>query len=60
MDLIDVEDMERATIVAELSSAAVGLGELEPPVDDLARLRDLLVGSFPDWEWPPGGTPADF
>jgi lipoate-protein ligase A len=60
MDLIDVEDMERATIVAELSSAAVGLGELEPAVDDLARLRDLLVGSFPDWEWPPGGTPAGF
>jgi hypothetical protein len=50
MDLIDVDDAERSALVAELASAAVGLGELDPAVDDLDRLSELLVGSFASWD----------
>jgi lipoate-protein ligase A len=50
MDLIDVDDAERSALVAELASAAVGLGELDPAVDDLDRLSELLVGSFAGWD----------
>jgi lipoate-protein ligase A len=58
MDLMDVDDVQRVALVAELASAAVGLGELDPAVDDLGRVRDLLVACFADWEWPPGGELA--
>jgi lipoate---protein ligase len=36
------EGMER-----ELTSVAVGLAELDPPVTDLGDVRDRLIGSFP-------------
>jgi lipoate-protein ligase A len=53
LDLIAVDDLQRTAMVVDLASVAVGLGELDPAVEDIGRLWDRLVGSFPDWEWPP-------
>jgi lipoate-protein ligase A len=55
MQLLDVDDTERASLVAELGGAAVGLGELEVALDDLDRVGRTLVASFDGW---PGGGAA--
>jgi lipoate---protein ligase len=52
MQLLDLDDAEQASLVSELGAAAVGLGELEPPLDDLDRVGRALATSFDGW---PGG-----
>ena len=56
MQLLDVDDTERASLVAELGAAAVGVGELEAALDDLDRVGRTLVASFDGW--PAGGEAA--
>ena len=47
LELMDVDAHVREGMTRDLTSVAVGLAELEPPVTDLARVRDGLMGSFP-------------
>jgi lipoate---protein ligase len=58
MEMLDVADEERASLVSELGAAALGVGELEPAVDDLRELADALLASFGDWSaaGAPGGS----
>jgi hypothetical protein len=56
MELLDVDDVARASLVADLASAALGVGELEPAVDDLEGLGRALLASFDSWA--EGGAPG--
>jgi lipoate---protein ligase len=49
MDLLDVDDVARPSLVAELGSAALGVSELEPVVRDLDALAQVLLSSFEGW-----------
>ncbi len=55
IQLLDVDDTERASLVSELGAAGVGVGELEAALDDLDRVGLTLVASFDRW---PGGGAA--
>ena len=46
-ELMDVDAHVREGMTRDLTSVAVGLAELDPPVADLGRVRDRLLGSFP-------------
>ncbi len=58
--LLHYDDDVRAGLARDLAPLAVGLAELEPPVADLARVRDLLLGSFASFAMtpPPDGAPG--
>jgi lipoate---protein ligase len=47
LELMDVETQVREGMSRDLTAAAVGLADLDPPVTDLDRVRDRLLGSFP-------------
>jgi lipoate---protein ligase len=47
LELMDVDDRGRGELAREVSGVAVGLGELNPPVPDLAEVREQLLASFP-------------
>jgi lipoate-protein ligase A len=49
VELLDIDDVARAALVADLRSAALGVGELEPAVDDMEALGHALVESFDGW-----------
>ena len=49
MQLLDVDDAARAPLVSDLASAALGVGELEPAVDDMEALGRALLASFDGW-----------
>jgi lipoate-protein ligase A len=46
LDLLDAGGHSRTQLGRDLMPLAVGLRELEPPVGDLDRVRDELLGSF--------------
>jgi len=54
--LVDVDEDARDALARDLAPMAAGLTELDPPVADLAPVRDLLLGSFPGFAMtsPPG------
>ena len=56
MELLDIADEERASLVAELGAAALGVGELEPAAGDMQELAQSLLASFDGW--PGGGAPG--
>jgi lipoate---protein ligase len=59
--LVHVDEDERDELARQLAPLAVGLAELDPPVADLERVRELLLGSFPGFglrPGPDGGTPG--
>ncbi|MGO9854985.1 MAG: lipoyl protein ligase domain-containing protein [Acidimicrobiales bacterium] len=47
LELMYVDAHVREGMTRDLASVAVGLAELDPPVTDLGRVRDRLIGSFP-------------
>ncbi len=47
LGLLHVDEHARDELGRDLMPLAVGLRELEPPVEDLGRVRDELLGSFP-------------
>jgi len=47
LGLLHVDEPARDELGRDLMPLAVGLRELEPPVEDLGRVRDELLGSFP-------------
>ena len=47
LELMDVDAHVREDMTRDLIPVAVGLAELDPPVIDLGRVRDRLLGSFP-------------
>jgi hypothetical protein len=47
LDALHMDEPARTELGRELAPAALGLVELEPPVDDLAGVRDQLLGLFP-------------
>jgi lipoate---protein ligase len=49
MELLDIADEERASLVAELGAAALGVGELEPAAGDMQELAHSLLASFDGW-----------
>jgi hypothetical protein len=49
MELLDIADEERASLVAELGAAALGIGELEPAAGDMQQLAHSLLESFDGW-----------
>ncbi len=53
LSLLNIDEHSQAELAPLLAQVAVGLGGLEPPVGDLSRLRDLLLGSFPSLGVPP-------
>ncbi|HEX3332928.1 MAG TPA: hypothetical protein VHS57_01215 [Acidimicrobiales bacterium] len=55
LELMNIDEHSRAELARYLAQVAVGLGELEPPVLDLDRLRELLLGSFPSFGGPAEG-----
>jgi lipoate-protein ligase A len=59
--LLHVDEDERDELARRLAPMAVGLAELDPPVADLERVRELLLGSFPRFGVRPasdGGAPG--
>jgi lipoate-protein ligase A len=59
--LVNVDEDERDELARQLAPMAVGLAELDPPVAELERVRELLLGSFPGFGLRPGadgGTPG--
>jgi lipoate---protein ligase len=58
LGLLDVDDVARAALVSDLASAAVGVEELEPAVDDMEALGRALLASFDSWAdgVPSGGS----
>jgi lipoate---protein ligase len=60
LDLALVDEHVRAELARDLRPVAVGLSELDPPVGDLASVRDLLLGAFARFEMPsPDGDTPD-
>ncbi len=53
LDLLRVDERARGELGRGLMPLAVGLGQLEPPVGDLGRVRDELLGSFAALGVPP-------
>jgi lipoate-protein ligase A len=49
MELLDVDDLARASVVSDLRAAALGVGELEPAISDIAVLARALLASFDGW-----------
>jgi lipoate---protein ligase len=49
VDLLVVDESVRDGLIRDLLPAVVGVSDLSPAVTDLARLRDALLTSFPDW-----------
>ncbi len=47
LELLDLDERERVDLARDLRPVAVGLGELEPALDDLTQVRERLFGSFP-------------
>lgn len=47
LELMHVDAHLLESMTRDLTSVAVGLAELDPPVADLGRVRDRLIGSFP-------------
>jgi lipoate-protein ligase A len=47
LDTLQTDELARAELRRELTPVALGLRQLEPPVDDLAGVRDQLLGLFP-------------
>ncbi len=47
LELLDVDERVCSELARDLTAVAVGLGELEPAVPDLAHVRERLLGSFP-------------
>ena len=47
LELMNIDEYSRAELAPQLAQVAVGLQELEPPVSDASRLRELLLRSFP-------------
>jgi lipoate-protein ligase A len=47
LELMNIDEHTQTELAQQLAAVAVGLRELEPPVGDLTRLREQLVGSFP-------------
>jgi lipoate-protein ligase A len=47
LELMNIDEHSRAELAPQLAQVAVGLQELEPPVSDASRLRELLLRSFP-------------
>jgi len=56
--LLEVADGRRRELDAGLREVAVGLGDLDPPLRDLAVLRDRLLASFPSFELSGGSEEA--
>ncbi len=52
LDLVhaDVDDDRRASMRRDLPRVALGLGELDPPLEDLGPVREQLLRSFPAFE----------
>jgi lipoate-protein ligase A len=48
--LLGGDGSARAALARQLASTATGLAELQPPVVDLAQVRQVLLGSLPDFE----------
>jgi lipoate---protein ligase len=55
--LVDVDEAVRAGLGRDLAPLAAGLGDLDPPVTDLERVRSALLGSFPAFGTTGGGGP---
>jgi lipoate-protein ligase A len=47
LETLQMDEPARMQLRRELTPIALGLNELEPPVGDLAAVRDQLLGSFP-------------
>ncbi len=47
--LMNIDERSQSELAGDLAEVAVGLRELDPPVRDLGRLRELLLGSFARW-----------
>jgi lipoate-protein ligase A len=61
LGLLHVDEHARDELGRDLKPPAVGLRELEPPVEDLGRVRDELLGSFPALDvpsWRDGDAPG--
>ncbi len=58
--LVDCDDDVRDGLARDLGPLAVGLAELDPPVVEIERVRDLLLGSFASFSTapPPDGAPS--
>ena len=46
IDLFDIDDATRGRLAEDAASAAIGLAEVEPALEDLGQLRDALLASF--------------
>jgi len=53
LDLLAVDEQVREEVGRGLKGLAVGLREIQPPVEDLDRVRDELLGSFATLGMPP-------
>lgn len=49
IELLDVGHTIRKSLADELPHVAIGLGDLDPGVADVAVLREVLLASFPGW-----------
>jgi lipoate---protein ligase len=56
--LFEADEAERVGLAADLTPLAAGLGDLEPPVTDLERLRTALLHSFRTFGATGGGDPG--
>jgi hypothetical protein len=46
LELMNIDERSQTELTQQLATVAVGLRELDPPVGDLTRLREQLLGSF--------------
>jgi lipoate-protein ligase A len=53
LDLLHMEKHARIELARALRPIAIGLGELDPPLDDLDAVCDALLDSFPGLGMPP-------
>lgn len=49
IELVHLDEPVRAGLIRDLVPTVVGVSDLDSPVTDLARLRDALLTSFPQW-----------
>jgi lipoate---protein ligase len=56
--LVDMDEPVRAGLARDAAPLAAGLGDLDPPVSDLERVRAALLGSFPTFGTPGGRGPS--
>jgi hypothetical protein len=47
LSLLNIDEHSQTELGSLLVQVAAGLRDIEPPVGDLAGLRELLLGSFP-------------